>query len=348
MEDHQIKLYIVVIACVLISVNCGTQSLEIIDNRITDGEYDNHPPLNNSTPKIEQILNSIAMINCTAYYTQYEFEPSDEVFKEDIDEGEVLTRGESFNINKNSAGTGLILSVDGNQVLLLTCNHIIDYPDEVFNYFTRFFTNNYVNIYLKKQKQTQFVTLDNNIVDLELIAKNKRKDIALLGGTSNGKVMNISEPKFKFGKTNDIRTGNFIYIFGFPKGHKMVSTGTISTEGSNRLHYMIDTPFNRGMSGGIVFAIRDDSPNFEMVGMAKSAAADFEYILKPDKNITDDRAFNESLPYEGNIFVEEKPRIRYGITYVNNIDIILAFLKQNRTKIEKAGYNIDHLFESEK
>ena len=56
--------------------------------------------------------------------------------------------------------------------------------------------------------------------------------------------------------------------------------------------------------------------------------------------------YNKSLPYEGSIYIEEKARIRYGITYVNNIDLILDFLRRNKEKIEAAGFKIDSLIKS--
>ncbi|MCF7740290.1 MAG: serine protease [Candidatus Marinimicrobia bacterium] len=344
MKFDKLKLQIVFLTLFFLTMDCGPgRTFEIVDNKIVDNQYDNHPPFNDSSPKISRIMSSIAMINCTAYYKQYEFDPEDKVYKEDVTDADILKKGDNFNISRNSAGTSLLLSISGNKVLLLTCNHIIDYPEETYDYYSKYFSRNYVNIFLKKQKQTQFVTLDNNVVDLEIIAQNKRKDIALLGGTSSGKVMNISEPDFKIGNASDLNTGNFVYIFGFPKGHKMVSSGLISMEGSRTDQFMMDIPFNRGMSGGIVFAIRDDSPNFEMIGMATSAAADFEYILTPEEEIIQDEGFNQSLPYQGNIYIEEKPRIRYGITYVNSIEVIMNFLRRNRRLIENAGYDIDHI-----
>ena len=45
--------------------------------------------------------------------------------------------------------------------------------------------------------------------------------------------------------------------------------------------FLVDAVFNRGYSGGIVLAIRDGVPNFELVGLVKSVPAEYEYVMKP-------------------------------------------------------------------
>lgn len=326
--------------------NCGDKVIRVIDGKIIDNEYDNHPPISNITPQVKEIQSSLALLNCTAYYTQYNFAFSDEVWKEDLTDPATLKKADVKNINRSSAGTGMVLAIRNKKILLLTCNHVIDYPSEVYEHYSKFYGDNYVNIYLKKKKQTQFISYKDNIIDMEVIATDSRNDMVLLSGKSNIENIELGRPNIKLGNSRDLRTGNFIYVFGFPKGHKMVSSGIVSMDDKREDVFLIDTPFNRGMSGGIVYAIRDDSPNFELVGMATSSAANFEFILKPNEDVINKKMYNKSLPYEGSIYIEEKARIRYGITYVNNIDLILDFLRRNKEKIEAAGFKIDSLIKS--
>ncbi|MCF7886159.1 MAG: hypothetical protein K9M80_06670, partial [Candidatus Marinimicrobia bacterium] len=76
-ETIKIFSNIIILLSLLQLFNCNSSSLQIIDSRIVDGKYDNHPPLNNSSKKIKNIFESVAMVHCTAYYTQYELEYSD-------------------------------------------------------------------------------------------------------------------------------------------------------------------------------------------------------------------------------------------------------------------------------
>ena len=65
-------------------------------------------------------------------------------------------------------------------------------------------------------------------------------------------------------------------------GHKMITRGIVSnTRDDKSDSFLIDALFNRGFSGGIILAIRDGVPNFELVGMAKSVSAKNEYLLTP-------------------------------------------------------------------
>jgi hypothetical protein len=148
-------------------------------------------------------------------------------------------------------------------------------------------------------------------------------------------------PAFSYpiGDAKKLEWGSFAYLFGYPKGYRMITKGIVSDPNRDRSgSFLLDAPFNRGCSGGIVLAIKDGVPNFELVGMAKSSAADFENILIPpeDFNISE---YDPRLPYEGDIYAKSNVVIRYGITQIISINTIIDFFERNQLYFTQMGYD---------
>lgn len=109
----------------------------------------------------------------------------------------------------------------------------------------------------------------------------------------------------------------------------MISKGIVSSpnlDGSGT--FLIDAVFNRGFSGGIVLAIRDGVPNFELVGLVRSIPADSEFVLRPAQQ-SGNKSFNPALPYKGEVFVDQQKTMKYGVTRVIPIEIIAEFIELN-------------------
>jgi hypothetical protein len=119
----------------------------------------------------------------------------------------------------------------------------------------------------------------------------------------------------------------------------IVSSPNRDTEGT----FLVDALFNRGFSGGIVIAVRDGVPNFELVGIAKSAAAEYEYTIVPPQNF-DSEEYNPHVVYTGELFVENRASIQYGVTHVIPIDAIVRFIRENESRLLNKGYNFRNLY----
>lgn len=123
----------------------------------------------------------------------------------------------------------------------------------------------------------------------------------------------------------------------------MVTRGIVSKSESNRNVFLIDALFNKGFSGGIVLALRDGIPNFEIVGMIQSASATSKNILVPSKKSHENiYAVNEE--YLGAVYAEKDKRITYGITYATSIDAIVDFYKSRRNELSNLDYDLDSFF----
>ena len=119
----------------------------------------------------------------------------------------------------------------------------------------------------------------------------------------------------------------------------MITKGIVSQPNRDKKgSFLVDALFNKGFSGGIVLAIRDGVPNFELVGMAGSVSADINYLMVPPENIKETE-FDPRIPFNDDIFVKAEKTINYGITFIISSEIIREFLLENRKSILGRGYS---------
>ncbi|MEW6701772.1 MAG: serine protease, partial [Bacteroidota bacterium] len=178
----------------------------------------------------------------------------------------------------------------------------------------------------------------------KIIIKDKNRDVALLGKkylqqqTTSMKVF-----KYPWGNSDELEWGSFVYVFGFPMNYKMISKGIVSSPAKEKHTFLIDAVFNRGYSGGIVLAIRDGVPNFELVGLVRSVPADYEFTIRP---LTKERDldFNPILPYKGEVYVDKEQVLRTGITKVIGIETVKDFILENKEVLISKGYFFKEIF----
>ena len=176
---------------------------------------------------------------------------------------------------------------------------------------------------------------------MEILAVDYKNDIVLLGKEFIRYQQNII-PVFDYplGSAKKLEWGSFVYMVGFPKGHQMITKGIVSQPNRDKKgSFLVDALFNKGFSGGIVLAIRDGVPNFELVGMAGSVSADVNYLMVPPANIKE-REFDPRIPYNDNIFVKADRTINYGITFIISSEIIREFLLKNKEGVLERGFSL--------
>jgi len=118
----------------------------------------------------------------------------------------------------------------------------------------------------------------------------------------------------------------------------MVTKGIVSSPNKDgKGSFLIDAVFNRGFSGGIVLAIRDGVPNFEIVGLVRSVPAEYEYVLKPVP-MNQSIEYNPLIPYTGDIYIDQRASLKYGITRVIAIEAIVEYLEDNEDFLAEKGY----------
>jgi len=62
------------------------------------------------------------------------------------------------------------------------------------------------------------------------------------------------------------------------------------------------------LSGGIAIAVTETSNKFQLLGIARSVAASYGYVLKPEKE-NHESTYNPAIPYTGSIYANQKKDI---------------------------------------
>ncbi len=341
MNNKMRMLWLVVF--LMIFTSCSNHLKKVVYPNLSDGKYDSEFPYQNGSGELEEIIASVRFVNCIAFYEKNIFDTRLNVTIDKIKDGQFA----KYTVNKvaeskTASGTGTVIENHDNTIVLLTCNHIVDFPDTIYTYYM---DDNYqITPFIKsvavKVRQKNYVVGLPDGGEMEIIAADKENDIALLG-VKYEEILEKPVPRFKYpmGKAKELNWGTFIYLVGFPKGYKMVTRGIVSCPNRDKNgSFLTDATFNRGFSGGIILALRDGIPNFELMGMATSVAAENTLLLTPGEL----KNYDPSSPYTGNVYVENRKNINYGITYSISIDAIKEFARKNKKMIQEKGYDLSN------
>ena len=342
---------VICLALAMLIVSCTKKQIIHSDKLAADGKYDIAFPYAGDYHALENILESIRLLNSSAFYESYSFPPEDRVRKKDISEDLLKNHKYPKSVfNDFVVGSATIIYFKENRIMVLTCAHVVDFPDTVFTYYEmgKVSDESIISTVSFKKKQTNYIADLPQGQDYEVLAMDRKLDVAVLGKKFRGDVDKSSIRVFKYptGAARDLNWGSLVYLVGFPAGKKMITTGIVSSPNRDQNHnFLLDALFNRGFSGGIVLAIRDGLPNFELVGLVNAVAADKEVFLVP-RDIGELSDLNFIVPYTGDIYAVPRKKINYGISYGIAIEAILDFLRQNKDKFEKTGYYFDGLFDT--
>ncbi len=329
------------------TVSCADKIYKVAYPTLADGKYDSEFPYKDCSKQLTEIVETVKMINATAFYKTYTFGEKSKIQVKDINET-VLKEKTIQTVFPHSSvvGTATVIYYQDQQVALLTCAHIIDFPDTMVSFYSKDENGKgFVQSISIKERQVNFVKDLPEGGELEILAIDNAQDIAILGKKFDHKPETpVSVFNYPIGRSKDLNWGTFIYIVGYPMGFKMITKGTVSSPNRDkRGGFLTDASFNRGFSGGIILAIRDGVPNFELVGMAKSVPANYSYVLTPSKEF-ELSEYSPSIPYEGEMFVELKADLKYGITNSISTESISELIRKNRQTFVDKGYRIDNLF----
>ena len=302
--------------------------------------------------ELEEISRSVKLINSMAFYRRFVFPRTKQLKAEDINES-VVNNGSMFNerFTEMSSGTGTILESTTNHLVLLTAAHVLNFADTVITYFSdsKGRRTDIVQSISFKQDQNIYSNIPKG-GELEIIMLDEKNDIALVG--MKNKELNpfdSQHPSFEYpiGNANELTWGNFVYIFGFPIHNKMLTKAIVSRPNkTNTRTFMVDAVLNRGASGGIVLAVRDGVPNFELVGIISRISGERTFVLLPEK-LYNDQNYQLDSRYEGNQYIGEIEGIRYGLTKVVTVEAIRKSIYDHAIEIRDKGYNVPRRFARE-
>lgn len=291
-------------------------------------------PVHDTSRDLERIFRSVKRIQVTGYYDTFRFLPDDAVTEPDLRRGATYARAsERFSFDHSKAGTATIISRRGRRLTLITNEHVTRLPDTVIVYFghqegAASRGPRHVESVAIKTAQTNLVLGLAEVGVFRTVARDTAADIALVTvDLQDPEAMTGIEPlRIPTGDASRLSWGSFVYVLGYPRGYPMLTRGIVSDPNRGRDNaFLLDGLFNRGISGGLVLAVRGDSGRLEWVGMASAASAQTEFILMPEH--ADVRESGMLLPYDGRLYMEQTMRIDYGITFSVPMTSIRRFLQ---------------------
>lgn len=328
----------------LLFAACSSSVYREVYPTLTDGRYDSEFPYKGCSQQLEEISETVHMLNSIAYYRTYTFGPEERVIKEQLTPAILAAKEKSaVYVNSTASGTATVVYYQDRQIALLTCAHIIDFEDTVHSYHIS--ESRRPTPYLKtvavKEKQTNYCAVLPDGGEVDIVAFDRTNDIALVGRRfTTDPPQPLRVFTYPQGKARDLEWGTFVYLFGYPSGYKMVTKGIISSPNKDRRGtFMVDAMFSRGFSGGIALAIRDGIPNFELVGIIKLVSARSSYVLTPSRE-NGDVVYDPAVPYHGDVYVERKTEVESGITQAVPVEAIRDFIRSRADLLRSRGYTL--------
>lgn len=333
-------------AILILPAGCLHKTVRTVHPSLSDGRYDSEFPYHNASNEIEAITHSIHKIYCVVFYTTYQFSQDVRLTRGDIRSVRFKRSAlGTISTHESTSGTATVIMNDRERVALLTCAHILDAPDTIISPYPISAEDpvEYVKSVSIKEKEELYVKDLVECGTFITLASDHENDIAIIGKKCEGKLDSVKIFNYPAGHGKELEWGSFVYIFGYPMGNLMVTKAIVSNPSVRGGSFTIDALLNKGFSGGLILAIRDGVPNFELTGMVKSISSRQDYFLRPEKERYE-TYYSEVIPYSGEIFTGVEETINYGINFVIPIETISDFYKKNRTMLIAQGYNLDQFF----
>jgi hypothetical protein len=328
----------------LLIVSCSSSIYRDVYPTLVDGRYDSEFPYRGCSEQLEEIISTVKRINVMSHYRTYLFSPEDSVVADNIQALDTLLRHrEPLYEHSTFGGTGTIIFSDEWRISLITCAHIVDFPDTMINHYVS--PDNLPTRYARsisfKTGESIFLGEVSASASFDILAIDRSVDLAIIGH----KHALPETPRFKafsyrLGKARELEWGSFVYVFGYPAGLRMISKGIVSPSG--RLpagSFNVDAVISGGSSGSLALAVRDGVPHFELVGILKAVPAQSLNMLVPT-NHDEEVQFDPSRPYHGDVYVARRTEILPGIAQAIPVESLIQFISDNQKALMKEGYDL--------
>ena len=305
--------------------------------------YTSAYPNRNISSQLEAIQRSVKRISSTVIYQTFYFD--DQLVTEEQLKGNDIKDLASHSIarNESTAGTAFAIARNNRSVALLTCAHVIDFPDTLISYIESedLPEEEFIRSVTIRRSQTNLLHDLPNIGAFNILAQNHADDLALIEvNLSEFEDVHVPPLPVSIGDSMRLRLGSNVLIMGYPKGQPMVTRGIVSNPNRNQDgDFLMDALFNQGISGGIILASRDNYASFEWIGVANTTSAVKEMQLIPDP--TKEATYNPFDIYTDSVFIRSETRISYGITQAIPTSRIVHFLEEHKHKLSRLGLSLD-------
>jgi hypothetical protein len=339
------RLFVPLLVSLAFFSSCVNNRIAAPVKTIYAGRYGSEFPSGNASGEIEIITRSVKKVYSVSSYTTFQFRREAKITGYHLHQG-IYTKAAwgVISTNETAFGTATIIGFLNSHVALLTCAHIVQSPDTLVSYFepANEDPSRYIQSISIKEKQEIWVKELSSCGPFTILASDIPSDIAILGKNCESLTDTVMPFPYPSGLARDLGWGSFVYVFGYPMGNQVITTGIVSLTSKRPMgEFSIDALLNKGYSGGIILALRNGVPNFELVGMVKTVNSTREEFLKPS---SDQQRAPDWMPYQGEVYIGTSENIQYGLNAVVPFEIILNFYKKNRQELITNGYNLDNFF----
>lgn len=329
--------WIILFLILFVSTASCTGAREAVVGGDDSGYYKNHLQSQALRDDINEGFRSVVRIQNNVIYRTYQFYIDEMPLRADLERVDFAdVAAESYLDDQSTAGTAIVLSESRGKYAMLTASHTVFYPDTIWHY--RSDSENeggrYVEAVSVRESVNYIMLNERGVIKIELVANDSNRDLAVM--TNAEAQRNLMRPlSLPIGQSDELDWGDIVYAIGYPKGAKMVTMGTASRSDHPTRSILIDASFNRGFSGGALFAVRNDGSGLELIGIVTSALGENETYLAPETIQTEE--YDPDVPYTGDVFVRTAPRINYGITNAVDTEVVMEFLRENEDQLNDAG-----------
>jgi S1-C subfamily serine protease len=238
-------------------------------------------------------------------------------------------------------GGGLIIYRDLEAAVILTCAHVFSKPDTIYHY-DRSDTSDARRLLLgrsvQKSKNFYVIGQNNQYLVAEILHRDARTDLALLQVPA---ALTLGASfTFALAAPDEIEWGDFVYVIGYPREVKQLSTGVVS-----RVQFpgafILDTVARFGFSGGPVFILRPES-GLELAGVIRGVPANKLRYVAPPKDLPANQILNEQDLRA--LASQEIDMIDYGTAYAVSSDFIKKFLREANELLRRRGIELDRKY----
>jgi hypothetical protein len=327
-------------AALLLGVQPACTSTRYVIGLESQAYYQTAWPLHDTSRQIEEIFLSVKRIHVTGYYETFLFAPEDRVTRGALRNPETYRRArDRFVFDHAKAGTAIAISRVDRAVHLMTNAHVTRMQDTITAYFDSAAHNGrFIESVAILRSKTNVIVGVPTASQFRVAASDTLADLALLRVEVEHDVPEQAVPPLRApaGDPGRLSWGSFVYVLGYPRGYMMVTRAIVSNPRQSPDNtFLLDGLFNRGISGGLVLAVRGETGALEWVGLATSASANTEVVLAPERRGIDEQGV--LLPYQGRLFIEEVRRIDYGITFSVPATAVTRFLRNSRMPVPGAS-----------
>ncbi len=238
--------------------------------------------------------------------------------------------------HKTLVGGGLILDVNhsNSNYTILTSSHLVSPEDTVDVYYTDeegAKTDVLFARYILKSLRISARSGNVGSSNAELIVDSPANDLAIIRVEASETLG--TEFRNKVGYDLDLDWGDWVFLFGYPKGIKQMSGGWVSKSPYPRT-IAIDAVVRFGYSGGPVFTFSKDKTELAFVGVIKSVPRTTLDYIAPDKTLPVGSALGrKDLP---KLAVKREILVDYGTAYFVDIKTIKSFMISSRAAMSNS------------